>query len=391
MTKEINKTDIKILIAGIVSIVIGLGISRFAFTSLLGEMLKDFLDLKTVGFLTSINYAGYLSGSIFAIFIQNTNTRVFLFRLGLVLGVAMIFTLGLTQNILLWRVARALAGISSAFVFVVGSSLVMSKLNMQDKTKAMGIHFSGIGFGIFLTDVFVKFFITRFSWNEVWIGLGIFAFLLSLIPAIILKETKQALPLKHFSFDKSLFTPFVILLILAYFAEGVGFVVQATFLPDIIDRVAPGYGSHTWLVVGVSAIFSCIILMNLAYKFGSINIIIFAFFLQIIGILIPTFTTNTLLNILSGVLYGGTFSGLVALFMHLGGVASKGNPVVLMGALTTSYGVGQVSAPLYSVHFVELFHSYNYALYLTAFIVLGGSIFMYFSKMYYKKAFSSLE
>lgn len=384
MKKEIHKEDLNILIAGILSIIVGLGISRFAFTSLLGEMLHDFLDIKTVGFLTSINYAGYLSGSILAIFIQSTNTRVFLFRLGLVLSIITTFMLGVTQNMLLWQLARAFAGVSSAFVFVIGSSLVMSKLTIKDKTKAMGIHFSGIGFGIFFTDVFVKFFIIHFSWSTVWIALGLFALLLSLIPALFLKGQKQQVSHKRFHFDKSLFTPFVIFLILAYFAEGVGFVVQATFLPDIIDRVAPGYGSHTWLIVGVSAIFSCIVLMNLAHRFGSIHVIIFAFFLQIVGILIPAFTTNVVLNIVSGILYGGTFSGLVALFLHLGGAASKGNPVVLMGALTTSYGIGQVTAPLYSVYFVEIFASYNYALYITACIVLGGSILMYFSKAYWK-------
>lgn len=383
-----KKEDAKIIIAGIFSIVVGLGISRFAFTSLLQEMLHAFLDIKTVGFLTSINYAGYLSGSIFAIFIQNMSTRVFLFRLGLGVSVVSVFTLGLTQNLLLWQLSRALSGVASAFVFVIGSGLVMSKLHMKDKTKAMGIHFSGIGFGIFFADVFVKFFISYFSWQQVWLGLGFFALLLSMLSTIPFTGQKQKNVTKHFHFDKSLFTPFVTLLILAYFAEGVGFVVQATFLPDIIDRVAPGYGSYTWLLVGLSAIFSCIVLMHLASHFGSINIIILAFILQVMGILIPTITNNIFLNILSGILYGGTFSGLVALFLHLGGIASKGNPVVLMGALTTSYGVGQVTAPLYSVFLVEIFESYNYALYLTAFIVTGGSLLIYWSKNFYKKDFS---
>ena len=39
--------------------------------------------------------------------------------------------------------------------------------------------------------------------------------------------------------------------------------------------------------------------------------------------------------------------------MNLGGQLSRGNPVVLMGAMTSSYGIGQVIAPLYSVYFIE--------------------------------------
>jgi hypothetical protein len=44
----------------------------------------------------------------------------------------------------------------------------------------------------------------------------------------------------------------VIILALAYFIEGVGMVVQATFLPDIVNSL-PGlarHGSYAWLVIG---------------------------------------------------------------------------------------------------------------------------------------------
>ena len=66
--------------------------------------------------------------------------------------------------------------------------------------------------------------------------------------------------------------------------------------------------------------------------------------------------------------------------MNLGGQLSNGNPVVLMGALTTSYGIGQVIAPLYSVYFIEKFGTYDYSLYLTALIVLGGAFLLLISK-----------
>lgn len=375
----------KILISGIFSLIIGVGVARFAFTSLLPNMLDDFLSIKQAGFLASINYAGYLFGSIVAVFIQNMNTKVLLFRLGLFISLATTLILALSTNYLFWQFSRIIAGFGSAMVLVVGSSIVMSLLESEDKTKSMGIHFSGIGFSILCTDILVKILNEfNFNWHNIWLAIIIFGFILSVIPFLILtnKNTKKQKFIK-IKFDTSIFTPFVILLIFAYFTEGVGFVIQATFLPDIVNQIIPGYGALTWLFVGLSGITSCIILMNLAHKFGSINIIILALFLQIIGILIPTFTKTLTLNILSAMLYGGTFIGLVALFMHLGGKMSKGNPVVLMGALTTSYGIGQVIAPLYSVKMVEMFGSYDYALYLTAFIVFGGLILMLISKKFY--------
>jgi MFS family permease len=103
---------------------------------------------------------------------------------------------------------------------------------------------------------------------------------------------------------------------------------------------------------------------------------------QAVGIIIPTITSSIYLNLLSGVLYGGTFVGLVALFMHLGGKLAGGNPVILMGALTTAYGIGQVGAPLYAVALTELSGNYNYALYITASIVCSGMLILLATKIF---------
>ena len=381
-----RNNNIAILIAGIFSIIIGLGVARFAFTGLIPPMLDDYLSIKFVGILASLNFAGYLSGSIFSVFIKDINVKVYLYRFGIILAILTTFVLAYSTNNTLWMVSRVLAGFAGAMCLIVGTAIVMQKLTIKNKTKAMGIHFSGIGFSILTTDLIARFVISLGNtWRDSWTVLAVFAIILSFYSVYILsfdKEVKQnAVKTK---FDFSIFTPFVIILIMAYFAEGVGFVVQATFLPDIINNLPglDGYGGLTWTLVGIAGIPSCIIWMLLAHKFGSSNIIIIALLLQAVGILIPVFSTNIYLNLLSGVLYGGTFIGLVALFMNLGGQLSKGNPVVLMGALTTSYGVGQVIAPLYSVYFIEKYGNYDYSLILTAIIVVGGAILLLLAKKF---------
>lgn len=376
--------NLAILIAGIFSIIIGLGVARFAFTGLIPAMLEDYLSIKFVGILASLNFAGYLAGSILSVFIKDINIKVYLYRFGIILAIITTFVLVYSKNETLWIISRVLGGFAGAMALVVGSAIVMQKLKIESKTKAMGIHFSGIGFSILTTDLIARYILSLgYSWEEAWNSLAFYAIILSIYSLYILsfdKEVKQN-QVKQ-KFDLSIFTPFVILLIMAYFAEGVGFVVQATFLPDIINNLEglEGYGGITWTLVGLAGIPSSIIWMRLAHKYGSVNIIIIALLLQTIGILIPAFSQNLYLNLLSGVLYGGTFIGLVALFMNLGGQLSNGNPVVLMGALTTSYGIGQVIAPLYSVYFIEKFGTYDYSLYLTALIVLGGAFLLLISK-----------
>lgn len=372
-----------ILLAGILAIVVGIGVARFAFTSLLPYMLQDFLTLTYAGVLASINFAGYLSGALFSIFIKDINTKVKYFRVGMVLSLLTTFILGVTTNETLWLLSRVVAGFGSAMVLIVGAAIVMVKLNIADKTKAMGIHFSGIGFAITISELISQSVLKEGSWADAWLILCGVACLLSFYSIYILsfdKNIKQDAP-KH-KLSLSIFSPYVILLILAYFTEGVGFVVQGTFLPDIINSLEglDGYGSLGWLVVGLAGIPSSIIWMRLAHNYGSVNMIIVAMSLQVVGILIPAFTTNIMLNLLSGALYGSTFIGLVALFMHLGGKLAGANPVVLMGAMTAAYGIGQVGAPLYSVALIEQFGNYNTTLYLTAFIVFLGILFLLYAK-----------
>jgi len=372
-----------ILLAGILALVVGVGVARFAFTSLLPFMLSDFLTLTYAGILASFNFAGYLAGAIFSVFIKDINTKVKYFRIGMVLSVGTTLVLAISTDETLWLISRVIAGFGSAMLLIVGTAIVMVKLNFEDKTKAMGIHFSGIGIAILVSDLISQYVLQSGTWNDAWLVLSIFAFIISFYSVYILsfdKEVKQK-AVKH-KLSKSIFSTYVVLLILAYFTEGIGFVVQGTFLPDIINSLEglEGYGSLGWLLVGVAGIPSSIIWMRLAHNYGSINIIIVAMAIQLVGIIIPALSNNMYLNLLSGVLYGGTFIGLVALFMNLGGRLAAKNPVVLMGAMTAAYGIGQVTAPLYSVALIEYFGNYDTTLYLTAFIVFIGIVLLVYAK-----------
>ncbi len=376
--------NFNILLAGIIGLFIGVGVARFSYTSLLPSMLEDnTLSLTFSGVLASLNYVGYLSGSIFAIFIKDINTKVKYFRLGIVLCILTTVIMGITTNEILWLLSRIIAGFGAAMALVVGAALVMTKLDFEDKTKAMGIYFSGIGIALASSDVISRYVLSISSWQTSWIVLTLCAALVAFYPLYILSfddEVKQNVQ-KH-PFNKALFSPFVVILIAAYFTEGVGFVIQGTFLPTIIKSLAglEEYAGLTWLLVGLAGIPAAILWMKLAHKYGSINMIIIAMSIQIVGILIPTMTTNVYLNLFCGILYGGTFTGLVALFMNLGGKLAGANPVMLMGALTTAYGIGQVTAPLYAVSLTDWTGNYDYALYVTAVIVFCGVLMLLAAK-----------
>lgn len=386
--KNINLLDknsnFNILLAGIIKLFIGVGVARFAYTSLLPSMLEsNALSLNFSGVIASVNYVGYLSGAIFAIFMKDINTKVKYFRFGIVFCILTTIIMGITTNEIAWLISRLIAGFSSAMLLVVGAAIVMVKLNFEDKTKAMGIYFSGIGIALASSDLISRYALSIYSWETSWIILSLCGGLVAFYPLYILSFDKELKTKneKH-PFNKALFSPFVVILIAAYFTAGVGFVIQGTFLPTILKSIngLENIAALSWLLVGLAAIPSSIIWMRLAHKFGSINIIIIAMSIQIIGILIPALTNNMYLNLFCGILYGFTFAGLVALFMNFGGKLAGKNPVMLMGALTTAYGIGQVSAPLYAVTLTSLTGNYDYALYLTACIVAFGVFLLLVAK-----------
>lgn len=374
-----------ILLAGILALVVGVGVARFAFTSLLPSMLENHLSIAFAGVLASVNYVGYLSGSIFAIFIKDIHAKVRFFRLGLAMCIITSLLLAFSENNTIWLLSRLFAGFGAAMALVVGSAIVMSKLKNTNKTKAMGIHFSGLGFSILVSDLIMRgVFNFGENWQYAWFMLAIAGIIFAAYSSYILSfdNPSSSNVVKH-QFDRKLFTPLVIILTLAYFTEGIGMVVQATFLPDIVNSLPGlnGYGGYAWLAVGLAGIPSCIIWMRLADRYNSIDIMIIAMALQVVGILIPIFSANIILNLISGILYGGTFIGLVALFMNFGGQLAGKNPVFIMGLITAAYGVGQVVAPLYCVALIEQFKNYNAALYLTAFIVCCGIMLLKYAQV----------
>ena len=56
--------------------------------------------------------------------------------------------MGMTTNVVLWGVSRYLAGLSTAAGMLLGTGLILNWLIRHDHRSELGIHFSGIGFGI---------------------------------------------------------------------------------------------------------------------------------------------------------------------------------------------------------------------------------------------------
>lgn len=136
-----NRRHAGVLIGGVLLLLVAMGISRFAFTPILPFMRQDIgFSLEVAGYLASSNYIGYFIGALWAGFIYTNKKRILLVNVGL--NVLSIVLMGLTGTFSVWIVLRLVAGITSGFIFVLTSSIIMDYLAMHVLTRWSGYLFS---------------------------------------------------------------------------------------------------------------------------------------------------------------------------------------------------------------------------------------------------------
>ncbi|MGM0876556.1 MAG: YbfB/YjiJ family MFS transporter [Bacillota bacterium] len=366
------------LIGGILSLIIAMGIGRFAYTPILPLMQKDLSFSDAIaGYLATSNYVGYLLGAILAGVIPLRQHRTLCLRLSLIISILTTACMGLSHSYLLWYVLRFLSGFASAFVFILASSIVLDKLAARDKTNWAGFFYGGVGLGIFLTGLIIPCLNRSFKWEGVWVGLavvsGIFAFLVWIwlkdAPRIFERKNKQEIftqvpPVIWFTW-----------LIIAYGLEGLGYIVTGTFIVSIAEKTS-SFNSDTtlvWMVVGLAAVPSCIIWSSLAKKWGYVKSLVFAMTLQSVGIAMPVFWMSRTGLVISALLFGATFMGITTLATTFARQMSPSNSSRIIGLLTAIYAVGQMIGPTIAGILSSFTHDYNAALIGAASVVLIGA------------------
>lgn len=377
---------LKVLSAGILSLILMLGIARFAYTPLLPLMQQQAgLGVSEGGWLAAINYMGYLCGAITASFINNLVLKDRLYRIGLIVAVLTTLMMGLTDDLWLWSLSRFFAGLSSAAGLLLGSGLIMNWLIRHDHRSELGIHFSGLGLGIALCAIAVEFMNRYFEWSEQWLILTLLGTLI-LIPAwtwLPPPDSSKVTNTGKAMHDRPPSQTFLRFFMAAYFCAGVGYVVSATFIVAIVDQLPglQGKGAWVFMILGLAAAPACIIWDLVARKIGDLNALICACLLQIVGIMLPVIEPSLSMAMIGAVLFGGTFIGIVSLVLSMAGRYYPTRPAKMMGKMTITYGIAQILAPAITGQLAEYSGKYSDGLYLAAVMMAVGTLLMFRLKL----------
>ena len=338
----------KVVAAGICALILTVGVARFAYTPFLPLMLSQ-TELSTFagGWLATINYAGYLCGVVLISLMQRLDFKFYFYRINLLVAVLSTLMMGLTTDIVIWSLSRFIAGVSSTAGIILAAGFVMSWLKRHGFKAQLGLHFAGLGLGIAIPGLLIVLMNDAFDWAGQWQLMGLFA-VLFFIPAWLWMPAPGSANTQQDIEQKRPSRQWLWLMIAAYSLAGVGYVVSATFVVAILEAMPllQGKGDWAWVLLGVTAIPSCIFWDKIASRFGETRALIASYVVMLIGIIVPALSSGLILNLLGAALYGATFAGVVSQMLVYIGHQFPLNPAKAMAKLTIGYGVAQIVAPL---------------------------------------------
>ncbi|MBK9446831.1 MAG: YbfB/YjiJ family MFS transporter [Betaproteobacteria bacterium] len=385
-----QRERIKVLSAGIFSLLLALGVARFSYTPLLPLMQQQAgLGIAEAGWLAAINYAGYLSGALIASLISDLVLKDRLYRIGMVVAILSTAVMGMSTDIVVWSLSRFFAGLSSAAAMLLGTGLILNWLIRHNHRSELGIHFSGVGLGIAGCAAVVALMNHWLDWREQWFALTAIGCLL-IIPALrwLPAPDRSGVTKSGQAMHDNPPSPlFMRIFLAAYFCCGIGYVVSATFIVAIVDRLPglSGHGTLAFLAIGLAAAPACINWDFIARRTGDLNALILAAVLQIVGILLPVVVGGLIATFFGALLFGGTFIGMVSLVLTMAGRYYPTRPAKMMGRMTLSYGTAQILAPAITGWLATSTGTYASGLYLAAGAMLAGTLLLLLLKRVEKR------
>ena len=376
-----NKFNLKILVlilTGSAALALAIGIGRFSYTPILPYMLEELKISKTNGgLIASWNFFGYLCGSLLSILSFFKKKIKFVFFISVLTSILTTLLMSFYNVVIDFIVIRFVAGLSSAFVLIFGTALILPSIQEVGKKSLSTSHFMGVGFGIVISSILVSILGNYgFNWSDLWIGVAILSIILA-IPIFLFtpnemnsnENNKSSSSYSNLSFN---------LITLSYGLYGFGYVILGTFI-STMARETVGLQStevYVWLLVGLAGIPMVVFWPWFGKKIGNDLALFLACAIMGLGIIMPILIENQIGIIFASILLGATFIPITALAFLEGQIRYSGSIRVSTAILTTAFSIGQMVGPYFGGLIIDLFFSYKIALFISSISLFIASLLM---------------
>lgn len=340
-----------IVLAGIVSLAVAMGIGRFAFTPLMPLMLRDgIIDIAAGTEWAAANYVGYLLGALSASrFAKKPLLGVWTGLAGIgftTLAIALVNSKFSGAGTIL----RGAAGICSAWVLVCTSGWCLNELAIRKASGQGSWIYTGVGLGITLAGV-MTWLGGQQSATALWLELGILACAGAALvmhcmrnQSAIAGAPKTAAIQANAPEDRR----GSYALVTCYSAFGFGYIIPATFLPTMAKQLAsdPRIFGLTWPIFGLAAALSVAAVAGWLAAWPRARLWALAQASMALGTLLPLFVHSLWSIAVCAVLVGGTFMVATMAGLQLAREMMPSNPTPLLGRMTAGFAAGQIVGPL---------------------------------------------
>ncbi len=346
--------------AGSLVLAVGMGFGRFSFTGMYPLMVHDGqLTVSGGSLAASVNYLGYLFGAL-ALSRARQRHSAWLCQVALIGSVLCLVALSFAPSLVPVLTVRLLAGIFSALAMVSASTWL---LKLVDSDHGAPILYSGVGIGILVSAELISGS-DRAGLSSA-AGWSVLAAAAALLCAWawprVSRKTNPRIPNQDGFNDPTQRTGRWVsswILILVYGLAGFGYIVTATYLPlfakNALGNIDP---LQVWAAFGLAAVPSCFLWHWVHHRLGSRAALILNLAAQAVGVLLPAMSPNAPGFLVSAILVGGTFVGVVTIAMPAAKRIATGVRFNMMAAMTAAYGVGQIVGPLVSSALIASTHS----------------------------------
>ncbi|GLX91749.1 MFS transporter [Pseudomonas fragi] len=337
------------LFASFIALVMAMGIGRFSLTPQLPHLISEGqIDLTGAGLIAAANYLGYLIGALDAIRARRPAQVHNRLLSGLWLCVGPTFVSFWAQGFWPHLVLRFGAGVASAWVMVMITSLSQHLAASNHRPRLGALVFAGPGVGVLLTGLLaLGANVTGQNSATLWLIYAVAA-LIMLLAILPMLPTPAAQPSPSVTVAPSARTPGISRLGAIYGLYGLGYIIPATFLSQMANARFHGQWQADlfWPAFGL-----CAALGVLLISFRRINPnttrygLMGGLWIQALGVLACLLPSSAGLA-LGVILCGTPFLACMPLVMQrsreLAPHATQRNAALL----TACFAVGQLSGPL---------------------------------------------
>ncbi len=374
----LQRSGIRVALAGAAALALAMGIGRFVFTPLLPMMRADgLLTVSEGGLLASAHFLGYLMGAVSAAWITISPRGLMRFALIAIAGAT--FAMGLDPSPYIWLALRWLAGLCSAWVLVLAGNHYVKYLASGGHGELQSWLFAGVGAGIIIAGLGALALTvggagSAVAWQIFGTGsLGVAALLCwTMGPELPGRQERTVT-------RGSRAAPLDWTAITAYGAAGLGYIIPATYLPVMARETVSSpwiYGS-IWPVFGVAAFVSTLLAARFHRRWSNRAVWSVSQLVMAAGLLLTAFHPHIVSFAIAGLCVGGTFMIITMAGIREAHRISPADTVAThIAALTAAFATGQMIGPGLAGVLYDLSGDFAGALVLTGVILAATSVLL---------------